>query len=66
MVSRGITVNAVASGTIEGNMIESVFDKVTLKKLVPMQRAESPDEMALLNVYLASESAGCLQAGYLY
>ena len=50
--------NAVASGTIEGNMIESVFDKATLKKLVPMQSAGSPDEMALLNVYLASESAG--------
>ena len=58
MVSRGITVNAVASGTIEGNMIESVFDKATLKKLVPMQSAGSPDKMALLNVYLASESAG--------
>jgi len=66
MVLRGITVNAVASGTIEGNMIESVFDKATLKKLVPMQRAESPDEMALLNVYLASESAGYIPAGYLY
>ena len=58
--------NAVASGTIEGNMIESVFDKATLKKLVPMQRAGSPDEMALLNVYFASESAGYIQAGYLY
>lgn len=58
MASRGITVNAVAPGIIEGNMIKGVFDKATLKKLVPMQRAGSPAEVASLIAYLASDSAG--------
>lgn len=58
MASRGITVNAVAPGIIAGNMTEGVFDKATLKKLVPMQRAGTTDEVAALVAFLASDAAG--------
>lgn len=58
MASRGITVNAVAPGIIEGTMTESVFDKTTLKKLVPMQRAGTTNEVASLVAFLASDAAG--------
>jgi len=57
MASRGITVNAVAPGIIEGNMTEGIFDKAILKKLVPMQRAGSSEEVASLVAYLASDAA---------
>jgi len=57
MASRGITVNAVAPGIIEGNMTEGIFDKATVKKLVPMQRAGSSEEVASLVAYLASDAA---------
>ena len=58
MASRGISVNAIAPGIIAGSMTDGVFDKETLKKLVPMQRAGRPDEVASLVAFLASESAG--------
>ena len=58
MASRGITVNAIAPGIIEGAMIEGVFDRDALKKLVPMQRAGRPDEVAALIAFLVTESAG--------
>lgn len=58
MSSRGITSNAVAPGIIEGAMTNDVFDKETIKKLVPMQRAGTPKEVASLVTFLASEEAG--------
>jgi len=58
MASRGITVNAIAPGIIEGAMIEGVFDRDALKQLVPMQRAGRPDEVAALIAFLVTESAG--------
>ena len=57
MASRGITVNAVAPGIISGEMTKDVFDKATIKKIVPMQRAGSPDEVAALVAFLASDDA---------
>ena len=57
MASRGITVNAVAPGIIAGEMTKDVFDKATIKKVVPMQRPGSPDEVAALVAFLASEDA---------
>lgn len=57
MASRGITVNAVAPGIINGEMTRDVFDKATIKKIVPMQRAGTPDEVAALVAFLASEDA---------
>jgi len=58
LASRGVTVNAVAPGIIDTGMIEGVFDAETIKKLVPMQRAGRPDEVAELVAFLASEAAG--------
>ncbi len=58
LASRGITVNAVAPGVIATDMSEGAFDAETVKKLVPMQRAGRPEEVADLIGFLASEQAG--------
>ncbi|MDT8371968.1 MAG: 3-oxoacyl-ACP reductase FabG [Gammaproteobacteria bacterium] len=58
MASRGITVNAVAPGIIEGSMTQESFDREAIKKLVPMKRAGTPDEVASLVAFLASDAAG--------
>lgn len=58
MASRGITVNVVAPGIIEGALTENVFDKATIKRLVPMARAGQPQEVANVVAFLASEQAG--------
>ena len=57
LASRGITVNAVAPGIIATDMIEGAFDAEAIKKLVPMQRAGQPEEVANLVAFLASEQA---------
>jgi 3-oxoacyl-[acyl-carrier protein] reductase len=57
VASRGVTVNAVAPGIIATDMIEGVFDAETIKKLVPMQRAGKPEEVAELVAFLASDAA---------
>ncbi|WP_455199415.1 3-oxoacyl-ACP reductase FabG [Kaarinaea lacus] len=58
VASRGITVNVVAPGVIETEMIDDAFDKKTIKTLVPMQRAGKPDEVAAVVGFLCSEDAG--------
>jgi 3-oxoacyl-[acyl-carrier protein] reductase len=58
LASRGITVNAVAPGIIETPMSESAFPKETLERLVPMKRAGTPEEVAALVGFLASDAAG--------
>ena len=60
LASRGITVNAVAPGLIAGQATEAVFDAATIKTLVPMRRAGTPDEVADLVGFLASEQAAYL------
>lgn len=57
MASRGITANVIAPGIIGGNMTDQTFDKAKIKKLVPMQRAGTPEEVASLASFLASDSA---------
>jgi len=57
VASRGITVNAVAPGIIETGMSEGSFDADAIKKLVPMQRAGKPGEVADLVAFLASDRA---------
>ncbi|HED33710.1 MAG TPA: 3-oxoacyl-ACP reductase FabG [Gammaproteobacteria bacterium] len=57
MSSRGITVNAVAPGIIEGAMTQGVFDKETIKKMVPMNRSGKPQEVASVVAFLASQDA---------
>ncbi|MDR9435514.1 MAG: 3-oxoacyl-ACP reductase FabG [Thiohalophilus sp.] len=57
MGSRGITVNVVAPGIIQGSMTQEIFDKETIKRLVPMSRSGKPEEVANVVAFLASESA---------
>jgi 3-oxoacyl-[acyl-carrier protein] reductase len=57
VASRGITVNAVAPGIITSPMTEKIFDKKAIDQLVPMKRAGTPEEVAALVRFLASEDA---------
>ena len=58
VASRGITVNTVAPGIISGKATETVFPPEIIKKLVPMKRAGTGEEVASLVAFLASEEAG--------
>lgn len=58
MSSRGITANVIAPGIIEGAMTEEVFDEETIKQMVPMRRAGTPEEVAALVGFLSSDEAG--------
>jgi 3-oxoacyl-[acyl-carrier protein] reductase len=57
LASRGITVNTVAPGIITSPATETIFPKETIVKIVPMQRAGRPEEVADLVSFLASERA---------
>jgi 3-oxoacyl-[acyl-carrier protein] reductase len=57
LATRGVTVNVVAPGIIETGMSESSFDADAIKRLVPMQRAGQPQEVASLVAFLASDQA---------
>ena len=57
LASRGITVNTVAPGIIESPATETVFPKEAIARLVPMQRAGQPEEVAELVSFLASPRA---------
>lgn len=57
LASRGITVNAVAPGIITSDMTKDIFDTDAISKLVPMKRAGTPQEVADLVGFLASEQA---------
>lgn len=56
--SRGVTVNAVAPGIITSEMTTEAFPPERIKALVPMQRAGTPEEVADLVAFLASDRAG--------
>lgn len=58
LASRGITVNTVAPGIITSPMLEDNFPAERIKQLVPMQRAGTPEEVASLVAFLASDAAG--------
>jgi 3-oxoacyl-[acyl-carrier protein] reductase len=62
LATRGITVNVVAPGIIESGMTDGVFDSDTIKRLVPMKRAGTPDDVAALVAFLASDEAAYLTA----
>lgn len=57
LASRSITVNAVAPGIIQSEMIKDAFDADAIKQLVPMKRSGQPEEVAALVAFLASEDA---------
>lgn len=58
VASRGITVNAIAPGVIASPMAAGAFDAETIKRVVPMQRAGTPEDVAALAGFLASSAAG--------
>jgi 3-oxoacyl-[acyl-carrier protein] reductase len=57
VASRGVTVNAVAPGIIESPMTKSAFSAADITRLVPMQRAGTPQEVASVVRFLCSEHA---------
>jgi 3-oxoacyl-[acyl-carrier protein] reductase len=57
LASRGVTVNAVAPGIIATGMSEDAFPREAIERLVPMKRAGTPDEVAGLVGFLASDAA---------
>lgn len=58
VASRGVTVNAVAPGIIASPMADAVFDEKTIARLVPLQRAGRPEEVADLVGFLTGDTAG--------
>lgn len=56
LAKRGITVNCVAPGIIETDMIKDIPPD-EIKKLIPMKRTGTPREVASLINYLLSEDA---------
>ena len=58
MASRGITVNVVAPGVIEGRMAADAFPPEAIRQMVPAGRAGRADEVAALVAFLCSDDAG--------
>jgi 3-oxoacyl-[acyl-carrier protein] reductase len=54
---KNITVNAVSPGFIRTDMTEDL-DEASLKKLIPLNRFGTPEEVANLVGFLVSEKAG--------
>src|SRR3954465_1652538 len=54
---RGVTVNAIAPGFIETDMSEAVRNKAgdLIKKMIPMRRLGSPQDISKGAVFLASD-----------
>ena len=57
VATRGITVNAVAPGIISTPMSEGLFDEKAIERLVPMNRAGLPAEVAAVVSFLCSADA---------
>jgi 3-oxoacyl-[acyl-carrier protein] reductase len=57
VATRGVTVNVVAPGIIATSMSEAAFGAQRIEQLVPMKRPGTPEEVAYLVEFLASERA---------
>jgi 3-oxoacyl-[acyl-carrier protein] reductase len=62
LASRGITVNTVAPGIIASPMADKAFNAEQIARMVPMKRVGTPEEVAELVQFLASEHAGYISA----
>jgi 3-oxoacyl-[acyl-carrier protein] reductase len=62
VATRGITVNAVAPGIIATPMTAERFDAAAIERLVPLNRAGLPEEVAAVVAFLASEEASYVTA----
>lgn len=62
LASRKITVNVIAPGIIEGDMAQEAFPPELVKKIVPMQRAGKPEEIASTVKFLTEENSGYITA----
>ncbi len=58
VASRGVTANAVAPGIIASPAVEAVMDAKHIAAIVPAKRAGTPEEVADLVGFLASDQAG--------
>lgn len=58
MASRGISVNVVAPGLVEGAMLGALYDPAQVRAMVPAGRAGTPAEVAALVRFLCSDEAG--------
>ncbi len=60
LAPRNVTVNAIAPGFIETDMSEAVRNKAgdIIKKMIPMRRVGSPEDIAKVAVFLASADSG--------
>jgi len=57
VAARGVTVNAIAPGIIASPMADAAFGKALIDQLVPAKRAGTPEEVASLAAFLASDEA---------
>jgi 3-oxoacyl-[acyl-carrier protein] reductase len=57
LASRGVTVNSVAPGIVEGPMSASAFTPERIRARIPMQRAGTAEEVARVVAFLASDAA---------
>lgn len=60
LVTKGVTVNAIAPGYIATEMVMAIREDVreSLRESIPMKRFGTPEEIAGLIVYLASDISG--------
>jgi 3-oxoacyl-[acyl-carrier protein] reductase len=62
VATRGITVNAVAPGIIATPMTAALFDAAAIERLVPLNRAGLPEEVAAVVAFLVSDDASYVTA----
>jgi 3-oxoacyl-[acyl-carrier protein] reductase len=55
---RGITVNCVSPGLIDTASSAHAFDQIAIRRIVPLQRAGTADDVAHAVGFLASDAAG--------